>query len=260
MRKSLYQILEKKQKKRHSFETSEEHKFFLEHRNILLKLPRFSFMNNVRMDEFDIMRANILINSYLNKVAIEEEMVNFEEYNQKGQAIDHVKLLQTLRERMVDMPYFKDDKDKIYITFFSRTLNQLYNYEPEKLLTSPYNDLKEHFADSIIDPFETFGAELFNSNFTRLIKIKEEGSVTAYFHYDTNTIYFVNNQGRMDAKLVLFDKYMSRPNNSHMIDRIKPVVNAYFSYDRVSLINALHDQELISSRLLYQIHKKGKKK
>lgn len=253
-------MLEKKQKKRVSFINSEEYSFFLEHRNILSKIPRFSFMDNVHADEFDIMRANILINSYLNKVAFEEEMVNFEEYSKKGQQIEHVKLLQALRERMVDAPYFKDDKEKIYITFFSRTLNQLYNREPEKLLNAPYNDLKEHFADSIIDPFETFGAELFNSNFTRLIKIKEEQNVTAYFHYDTNTIYFVNNQGRMDNKLVLFDKYMRRPNYSHMFDRIKPVVNAYFSFDRVALINALHDQELISSRLLYQIHKKGKKK
>lgn len=258
--RNLYETLEKKQKKRTSFEKSEEYLFFLENRGLLSKIPRFAFMDNPQADEFDIMRANILINSYLNKTLVEEEMVNFEEYSKKGQPIDHLKLLQTLREKMVDKPYFKDDKDKIYITFFSRTLNQLYNREPEKLLNPPYSDLKEHFADTVIDPFETFGAELFNSNFTRLIKIKEEENITAFFHYDTNTIYFVNNQGRTDSKIVLFDKYMHHPSYSHMIDRIKPVVNAYFAHDRTALINALHDQELISSRLLYQIHKKGKKK
>ena len=256
---NLYETLEKKQKKRRSFLASEEYTFFVEHRSVLTKIPRFSFMDNLGADEFDIMRANILINSYLNKAAFEEEMVNFEEYSKKGESIDHVKLLQALRERMVDAPYFKDGTEKVYITFFSRALNQLYTREPEKLLKEPYSDLKEHFADSIIDPFETFGADLFNSNFTRLLKIKEEQNITAYFHYDTNTIYFVNNQGRMDNKLVLFDKYMRRPNYSHMVDRIKPVIEAYFSFDRTRLINALHDQELISSRLLYQIHKKGKK-
>jgi hypothetical protein len=45
-----------------------------------------------------------------------------------------------------------------------------------------------------------------------------------------------------------------------MLDRISPVIDAYFNNDRAALINALHDQGLISSRMLYHIHKRSKKK
>ena len=260
--KNLFDTLEKNKKRRTPFYRSDEHSFFMSNRGSLGKVPRFSFLDDIREDDFDIMRANIIIHSYLNKVVFEEEMLNFENYMKSGESIDHVKLIQTLRERMIDLPYFKEEneKDKIYIPFFSRSLNSLYYREPEKLLVPPYNNLKEQFSDSVIDPFDVYGAELYNSNFTRLLKLKEQDGITAYFHYDTNTIYFINNQGRLDNKIVLFDKYMKRPSYSHMLDRISPVIDAYFANDRSALINALHDQNLISSKMLYHIHKRSKVK
>ena len=260
--KHLFDVLEKNKKHRKPFLKSDEFTFFLANRGCLGKVPRFSFLDDTRESDFDVMRANIIIHSYLNKVAFEEEMINFEAHIKQGENIEHVKMIQALRERMVDCPYYKEEneKDKIYIPFFSRSLNALYFREPEKLLVPPYNNLKEQFSDSVIDPFDVYGAELYNSNFTRLLKIKTVDKITAYFHYDTFTIYFVNNQGRLDNKIVLFDKHMKRPSNSHMLDRITPVIDAYFANDRSALINALHDQELISSKMLYYIHKRSKKK
>lgn len=258
--KTLYKILENYQKTRPSFESGEEFEFFNTNREIISKLPRFSFLDNVGHDEFNIMRANILIHSYFNKKAIEEEMETLDARIKKGEPFDHIKIVQTLKEAMVDRPYFKEKQDKIYIAFFSRTLNAIYNYEPEKLLNNPYTVLKDKFQDSIIDPFDTYGSELFNSTFTRLIKVKEDGNVTAYFHYDTYTIYFINNQGRLDNKFILFDRYLKHPSYSHMMDRIIPVIDAYFAYDRSGTINALHDQGFISSKLMYLIHKRTKGK
>ena len=260
--KILFETLASHKKRRTPFYKSDEYKFFSDNRGLLSKVARFSFLDDLHEDDFDIMRANIIIHSYLNKVAFEEEMVNFDDYANKGETIDHVKLIQSLRERMVDCPYFKEEneKDKIYIPFFSRSLNTLYFHEPEKLLVLPYRDLREQFADSVIDPFDTYGAELYNSNFTRLLKIKKVGKIIAYFHYDTDTIYFINDQGRLDNKIVLFDRHMKRANHSHMVDRISPVIDAYFANDRTSLINALHDQNLISSKMLYYIHKRSKQK
>ena len=96
-----------------------------------------------------------------------------------------------IKEKMIDEPYFLDDKNKIYIPFFSRSLNQLYVREPEKLLVKPYSDLKDNFADSIVDPFDTYGALLYDSLYTRLLRVGTHNDETADFHYDTNTIYFV---------------------------------------------------------------------
>ena len=82
------------------------------------------------------------------------------------------------------------------------------------------------------------------------MKIKNADKETAYFHYDTNTIYFINDQGRLDTSIVLFDRYLRHPNYSHMLERIKPVVDAYFAFDREALIKALHENGFISNTLL----------
>ena len=139
---------------------------------------------------------------------------------------------------------------KIYIPFFSRSLNQIYFDEPEKLLTSPYAGLKDKFQDTVIDPFDTYGSEVYNSHFSRLVKIRQDDKEAAFFHYDTNTIYFVNEQGRLDTSIVLFDRYIRHPNYAHMLERIKPVVDAYFAFDREALIKALHENGFISNTLL----------
>ena len=156
-------------------------------------------------------------------------------------------------EIISEQPYYQEGQKKIYIPFFSRSLNQIYFEEPEKLLTSPYAGLKDKFQDTVVDPFDTYGSELYNSHFSRLVKVKQEDKETAFFHYDTNTIYFVNEQGRLDGTVVLFDRYLRRPSYSHMLERIRPVVDAYFNFDREGFINALYDNGFISSHLLHLI-------
>ena len=117
----------------------------------------------------------------------------------------------------------------------------------------PYNGLMENFKDTVIDPFDMYGFELYNSHFSRLVKIKNVDKETAFFHYDTNTIYFINEQGRLDATIVLFDKHIRHPSYSHMLERIKPVIDAYFAFDREGFIRALRENGFISSHLLHLI-------
>ena len=70
----LFEILEAKQKKRTNFETSEEFKFFIDHRFLLGKFAKFNFLYDSEGNEFDIMRANIIIYALLNKQTIELEV------------------------------------------------------------------------------------------------------------------------------------------------------------------------------------------
>ena len=253
---TIYQLLEKKQRKRNSFYKSHEHRFFLSNKYLLNKIPKFAYLLS-NLDEFNVMRANIIIRGILNKKLIEEEIDNLNKYFIGGEKLDHVKLLTTIKERLVDEPYFACEKNKIYIPFFSRTLNQIYIREPEKLLYEPYLSLRDDYNDSIVDPFDTYGANLFDSLFSRLLKVGTNGKEVAYFHYDTNTIYIVNEQGRLDSKLVLFDTYLRRPNYNHMLERIAPVVSAYFDDDRTKMVNALFESGFISSKF-YQMVNKGK--
>lgn len=242
---TLYSILKQKQKRRRSFITGEDFKYFINNRHLLGKFKRFARLYDSEENEFDIIRANILIQGLMNKNLFEEEIKNISNHG----LVEHGKFVSTLKERLIDQPYFNNDGNMIYIPFFSRALNELYVNEPEKLLVPPYDALITEFDDACIDPFDTYGAELFNSFFTSLVKVDAKNHETAFFNYDTFTIYFVNNQGRLDNQLVLFDKYIKRPVTTHMLERITPVVNAYFDNDRTGMINALKDNKLISSHM-----------
>ena len=117
----------------------------------------------------------------------------------------------------------------------------------------PYTDLLKSFSGLVIDPFDTYGAELYNTHFTRLVKIASHENATAFFHYDTFTIYVINDQGRLDTKIVLFDRYMKKIVTTHMLERIKPVVEAYFENNVEKFIKSLEENGFISSKLLFKI-------
>ena len=242
---TLYETLIQKQKRRRSFITGEDFKYFINNRHLLGKFKRFAHLYDSEENEFDIIRANILLQGMANKALFEEEIKNI---NNHG-LTEHAKFVSILKERIVDQPHYNEGDHPIYIPFFSRSLNELYIDNPEKLLSEPYSSLMTTFEDACIDPFDTYGAELYNSYFTSLVKIGAQKHETAYFHYDTFTIYIVNDQGRLDNQIVLFDKYIKRPVHTHMLERITPVVNAYFANDRTGMINALKENKLISSKI-----------
>ncbi|MBQ6731356.1 MAG: hypothetical protein IJR08_05590 [Bacilli bacterium] len=250
--RSLFNFIASRAKRRKGFEKSEEFRFFLDYRHLLTRLPRFVNFYDLDSDPFDIMRANIILQAYINKAKMEEEVRNLSNYinvNKKN----HAHFVKSFHEIISELPYFQDGKDKIFIPFFTRSLNEIYIDDPEKLLTYPYDGLAENFKDTVIDPFDTYGSELYNSHFSRLVKIRKEDKETAFFHYDTNTIYLINEQGRLDTSIVLFDRYIRHPNYAHMLERIQPVIDAYFAFDREAFLKALHDNGFLSTHLLHLI-------
>lgn len=254
----IYSLLQRYQNKAYSLRKTEEYRFFLAHRDILLKYDKFAKLFEMSNDDFNIMRGNIIIYSHLNKIVFEKEIKSLNAYTTKnGKKFEKVKFMADLKDRMIEAPYYNEGKNKIYIPFFSRSINQIYVKEPEKLLTYPYSELEGSCKESIIDPWDTYGADLFNSYFTRLVKVGTNDKEIAYFHYDTNSIYIVNSQGRLDAKIALFDRYIKKPVLNHMLERLKPVVDAYFADDRIGFINALFDNQFISGKMLYIILKQS---
>lgn len=246
---SIYNFLEKRKKKRKGFDQTEEFAFFIKHRDVLLKMPRFSFLINSEHNEFNIMRANVIIQAYLNKTFLEEEISSLKVYKDNDITIDKQQFLQVLKDKMIDKPYFIYNGSKLYIPIFNIHLNSIYLKEPEKILNYPYNNLLVDFSNSVIDLFDVYGPSIFDSYFTRLVNIGTNGREIAFFHYDTNTIYIVNSQGRLNHKIVLFDRYIKRPVFNHMLERLKPVIDAYFSNSRNNFIQSLYDSNFISEKL-----------
>lgn len=248
----LFKLLKAKQKPRNAFKEDEEYKFFLENRHYLNKFPKFSFLHDAE-DEFDVIRANIILHGIVNMQTIEMEVKSLHEY---GQDTNEKAFNNALKNRIIELPYYSRRGNKIFIPFFSRAINDIYVREPIKLLSEPYASLHNHFETTSVDPFDTYGAHLYNSFFTGFVKVGTNGKEIAYFHYDTNTIYVVNNQGRLDESIVLFDRYLRRPNYNHMLERIMPVMERYFANDREGFIKALLENHFISNKLYSMIEKK----
>ena len=253
----LFALLQRKALKRNSFKKSDEYRYFLENRFQLEKFPNYRFLINSENNSFDVMRANIILRGIENKKEIESEIKSLATYLDKNNKDNHLKFISTIRDRIIDLPYYSDGTTKIYIPFFTKTLNSVYIKEPEKLLTFPYDKLEKDYIDSIIDPYDTFSYHIYNSSFTRLVFLGTSNSKNeaAFFHYDTNIIYIINKQGRLDQKIVLFDKYIKHPNFSHMLNRIKPVISAYFACSRTEFVESLFKSGFISARLLYKLRR-----
>lgn len=249
---TIYKLLEKYQKRRTAFFKSKEYSFFLKNREILDNIPYFRHLYDSEEDDFMVIRSNIVIHSQLNKRALDHIIHIYKKENKSNKE----ELRQEFNNAFKNLLYFDDGMNKIYIPTLPKAANAIYLNSPEKLLVPPYDDLT-NVESSLVDPFDTFGYQLYNSSFTRLVLIKEspDKDEAAFYHYDTNTIYFLNNQGRLDNKLVLFDRYNKHVNSSHILERIQGIVDAYFAFDRAKLIEELHMNKFISGKMMSIIRK-----
>ena len=249
----LFATLEKKQKKT-LFERSDEMGYFLDHSAVLLDYPTFSSLRKAQ-SSFQIERANIVLRSLFAKEAIEKGV---KEAKTKSNGLDGPQSQaiyeETLKPILAKLPYHLYDGEKIYIPFFSRSLNRIYVSEWGKLISSPYKRFLKNFDSIIIDPFDYYGDDLYESLFTKLVRVKKTDEGSAFYDYDAFAIYFVNKQGRLDCKCCLFDRYLKEQNRNHMMERVAPVVDAYYKGDCESFKRLLVENKLISSRLIYKIN------
>jgi len=234
---------------------TDEYRYFAEHRKLFLKYEVFTDFYDVS-DDFQLIRANILLHGMENKLLIEEALGALEAQSMlEFKALKHHFIREKFLEKKLDLPYMQDGENKLYIPFFPRALNIIYFSEPDKLLDYPYDKLKTDFVTSTIDPFETYNDLLFDSFFTKLVKLQGDRTSTAYYHYDFQTIYVINKQGTLDVKIPLFDKYLHQPNASHIMERIMPVMDAYFANDKKTFIFLLRKKKLISSKMYRRLAK-----
>lgn len=250
---NLYKTLQKFQKNK-SFQKSDDYYFFIKNASVLQPFECYKkllYPDN----EFDIIRANIVILSILNKNKLDDYILYA--YRDSTLKTDQVKIF--IQDSMSGRPYVLDNKNKMYVPIFSRIINELYYKNHGKLLKDPYNKIMTNYSKICIDLFETYNFALFDSLFTKFVNIYQTNDYAAYYHFDYEAIYIVNNQGRLEVKISLFDKYLKNPNKDNVIERIKDVAKAYLDYDREQLINLLKNNELISNKLIKKIIKRQTK-
>lgn len=245
---NLFKTLEKYQVKK-NLRHHEEYFFYNEYRYMFLNIPMYRLFYYDIDDEFMLIRANIILRSLLNKKKIEEAVI----YAYQQSSFNSKEANDYIKEKMINLPYLLEGNNKIYVPIFSRSINLIYSTNFGKLLKNPYSRLIDHYATSVIDLFDTYNFSLYNSLFSKLVPLYQDEKVLICYHYDFKTVYVINNEGRLDVKIALFDRYLKKPNYAHILERLKDVIDAYLASNREKFYNALIENGFISKRLIFKI-------
>jgi len=234
-------------KKRRRKSRSLEYIFYREHENYLRKYPYFNKYFD-SSHQFALLQSNIIIRGLMNKEIIDEAINNYKksclENNKKPVANE---LKNVVNDAIRDLPYINDEHNhRIYLPFFTKALNVIYVDEPIRLLSYPYANLLEDFSSSIIDAFETYNYSLYDSYFSKMIRSCGDQTSWAFFNVDDYCIYVINSQGRLDACIATYDKYLANFDVRFVMERVNKVMEKFFHSSRLEFIKALYDEKFIS--------------
>lgn len=222
---------------------SSESKFYNTHKSILENLPFFN--KYLRVDDaFSIIQANIIIKGLINKLAVENIIVE-----------DGKNAVARVGKVKAKLPHFRHHGVDVYIPFLLANHNDLYFKTPERLLLFPYSQFVEDFSDSIIDCFDVYNFTLFDSSFANLVFIDKDETTRAYYHPSLQTVFIINNQGRADVTIHLFDRSVKEIETENMVRRISAAVKHYYANDKIAFVDSLFLNCLISEKLYRRIYK-----
>ena len=254
----LYEILLKRKRKK-DFSKTDEYLFYMKHASTFASVLSYYHFTTNEKKPFRVIQANIIIKALINKGLFEANLDSFsleatQEVKVKQDAYIKDKIWSLLDSQK--LPYFNVGKTRIYIPVFSRSLNLIYNEECSKVLDYPYSNLLQNPHSSCVDLFDVYNYELYDSPFSSLIKIKEDKTSCAFYHPDFETIYIINNQGRLDVEISLFDKYLSNKEQHHIFNKIENVVECFYKTDIKKFIRSLLDNGFISKKTYYHLNYK----
>ena len=251
---TLYQLLADNQAPT-SFDRGDEMAFYNRYSYKLSDNEPFAYLSKM-VDSFGIIRANIVLRAIMNKEEIEKEFFAHSKLLEKNPQLTPMK--EFMDNVASTLPYLEVGGEKIYVPIFPSSLASIYTNSYEKLSVPPYKKLLKDYEAALIDPFDYYGPALYDSYFTKLVIIRKTEKSMAAYDYDAECIYFINEEGRLDAKIALFDKGLTKPLKNHMIPRIRKVVDAYYENDRDKMLNVLLKEKLISDALRKKADEKKK--
>lgn len=239
---SIYEYLSSHPSKRKR--NTPEKKFRMMYSSFLDSAPKFKELLGSK-NELSLIQENILIRFVQNVNRLIETLDQLQTRFSENQ-LSNEQVIEELKPVFTEMPYMVHEAHRYYFPFFDSTLNYLIRFEPLRLFTYPYNEYIRHYQKSIIDGFELYNYELYNSYFTKLILLCEDETAAAFYHIDERVIYVINRQGRLDHKICLFDRYMLHGSHSDILTRAKRAMQFYFANDRERFVRSLYQEKLIS--------------
>lgn len=196
---------------------------------------------------FSLIKATIILQALKNKIQIEDTSALYMEANLKSKITN-----QAVHSRLA---YFTDDKERIFVPFFSRVCNRPYDQNLTALLKPPFNSLATNFQNQLIDPFYTYGHKLFDSLYTDLIRVGESKDKTeaAFYSVDLEMIFVIDDQGTLEETIPIFDSQLLDKRKDHLIPSICQLMDNYFKLNKNGFIDDLFNLHLISLKLYQDI-------
>lgn len=254
----IYQLLYKKRRKI-SLSQSEQYKFYVKNASSYASVLSFYHFSLNETQPFRILQANIIIKAMMNKELIESHL---EKISLDATQVREISEEEYIKNKVWEMlneesaPYFTLDKVRIYMPIFSRSLNIIYNEECSKLLEKPYNVLVKQTKSSCIDLFDAYNLNLYDSPFTPLILIKKDKTSWAFYDPDFEVVYIINDQGRLDLEIHLFDRHLKSEEKHHTLSKIESIITCFYNTDYKGFVEALYKNKFISKKTYGQIVKK----
>ncbi len=253
------QDLLKKEQIKIDFSKSFEYKYIKENS---LKYKNILTLYNIKKNSrYGLILNSIILRSLVNKTIIEQETSKYLSLSIKEKNyVDKLFISEKIKSCIKDnnLPYMTIEDKFIYVPIFSYSVNNIYSLEQYKIFDRPNDDLLTKYKSFLIDLFEQYNFTLFDSSFTRLIKISEKNNCAAFYHEEFKTVFFINSQGRLDYELCLFDKHLENPNFNNVKDRLSEVCEAYFTNNKNNFIEALLSNKLISDKVIKIYNKKNR--
>ncbi len=195
---------------------------------------------------YGIIRANIVLQGLKTKKELDHNIELFS----KAMLSD----AEVVRPFFLNAPHFLFEGQNIYIPTYSPNINARYEKKPESFKDSSYAALIIDGTCSLIDPFETYSYALYDSMFTRLVRLQShECDSSAFYHPEFRTLFVINLDGSLQQEIPLFDEKLRNPNDYDLFGRLEALMEAYYSNDRDRFLSDLVRLELISKSLYEEI-------
>ena len=248
---SLFSYLEGVKRKT-AFDRGSEALFFGENSYLLSSHEPFQPYLHPKTP-FQVARSNILIRAIVNKRVIERLYLSRAILAEKEGRLGKEEFM---KEAVLELPFLLlENGEKVYVPFFSRALNRIYAGDYGKMERMPYKRILGEFDSIVVDPFDYWGSALFDSHFTRLVKVAGKDGALAMYDYDAERLHFIAPEGRLEVTLPLFDRFLHNPARTHLMRRLEDVGAAYFANDREGFYKALYEGRLLSREALLRYRK-----
>ncbi|MCI1735764.1 MAG: hypothetical protein LKM30_08635 [Bacilli bacterium] len=198
---------------------SEEQIFFDQHASLFNEA---TLVFNDPSSLFGVIRADIVLEGLLSKVTLDTFL---QTYTPEQLTKDFVN-----RNAHDRLPYMTFQNQRIYIPTYPVEINRRYGEDMASLLQDPYKEILFDSKAFVIDPFLTYGNSLFQSSFSRIVKLDMGSSGSdCFYHPEFKTVFVIDKQGCLLEEIPLFDEKLKPTSQKDLFPRLNLLMKDYYA-------------------------------